>query len=289
MAAHIEPIKGYYLRTTIAGVEQRIYVEEAGQGIPLLCLHTAGSDGRQFRHMLNDARITDHFRVVVFDLPWHGKSSPPAGWESTAYQLDADGYADTILTVMSDLDLERPVLLGCSIGGRIVLQLARTHPQKFSALIGLQSGVSVPPYYDRTYLGRPDVNEGELCMALMSGLIGPDASPADRWETLWHYAQGGPGVFNGDLHFYADQSDLLSDVARIDTSVCPLYLLSGEYDYSCLPEDTAAVADCVPGSQFTVMRGIGHFPMSEDHTIFYSYLEPVLASIRQAHESQQGA
>lgn len=281
MSPRIEPIKGYYLRTTIAGVDQRVYVEEAGQGIPLLCLHTAGSDGRQFRHMMNDPRITDHYRVVTFDLPWHGKSSPPAGWENTTYELDADGYAETILTILADLELVHPVLMGCSIGGRVVLQLARTDPEKFAAIIGLQSGVAVPPYYDRSYLGRPDVNESELCVALMSGLIGPAAPSVDRWETLWHYAQGGPGVFNGDLHFYADQRDVLEDVATIDTSRCPLYLLSGEYDYSCLPSDSAAVADRVEGAEFAVMKRVGHFPMSEDHETFYTYLGPVLDSIRR--------
>ena len=65
--------------STLLGRPHRLYIEEAGQGIPLLCLHTAGSDGRQYRGLLNDKRITDNYRVIVFDMPWHGKSSPPEG------------------------------------------------------------------------------------------------------------------------------------------------------------------------------------------------------------------
>ena len=63
----------------IAELPHRVYFEEAGpsDGIPLLCLHTAGSDGRQYRGLLNDPRITKNYRVIVFDMPWHGKSSPP--------------------------------------------------------------------------------------------------------------------------------------------------------------------------------------------------------------------
>ena len=49
-----EDIIGRYLNISVADENYRIYVEEAGKGIPLLCLHTAGSDGRQFRHILND-------------------------------------------------------------------------------------------------------------------------------------------------------------------------------------------------------------------------------------------
>jgi hypothetical protein len=73
----IEPAVGRYLRMDFNGKPHRIYFEEAGQGIPLICLHTAGADGRQYRALLNDAGITSRFRVIVFDLPWHGKSSPP--------------------------------------------------------------------------------------------------------------------------------------------------------------------------------------------------------------------
>jgi pimeloyl-ACP methyl ester carboxylesterase len=76
MTVTIEPITGRYMRLDIHDRPHRLYWEEAGSGIPLLCLHTAGSDGRQFRALLNDPAITSRFRVIVFDMPWHGKSSP---------------------------------------------------------------------------------------------------------------------------------------------------------------------------------------------------------------------
>ena len=74
---------------------------------------------------------------------------------------------------------------------------------------------------------------------MVSGLIAPTAPEADRWETIWHYMQGGPGVFKGDLHFYTADGDVRGRVAEIDTGKCPLYLLTGEYDYSCTPADHA--------------------------------------------------
>ena len=39
-----EPIIGRYFTMDVGGEAMRIYVEEAGSGIPLVCLHTAGSD-----------------------------------------------------------------------------------------------------------------------------------------------------------------------------------------------------------------------------------------------------
>ncbi|MET0293935.1 MAG: alpha/beta hydrolase [Phenylobacterium sp.] len=283
MSATFEPIVGRYLKLDIHGQPHRIYVEEAGQGAPLLCLHTAGSDSRQYRAVLNDPEILKDFRVIAFDLPWHGKSSPPAGWhEVEEYRLTSRAYVDIITSVADALELDRPVAMGCSIGGRIVLHLALEHPDRFGAVIGLQAGAHVDPYYDTQWLHRPDVHGGEVCAGIVSGLIGPAASDADRWETLWHYMQGGPGIFKGDLYFYKVDGDLRPRLSEIDAQRCPVYLLSGEYDYSCTPEDTLEAASKIKGSEATIMKGLGHFPMSESAPEFLGYLKPVLGKILAA-------
>ena len=69
----VEPIVGRYMHLDLNGHVHRVYVEESGSGVPLLCLHTAGSDTRQYRAIQNDPEILKEFRVIAFDLPWHGK------------------------------------------------------------------------------------------------------------------------------------------------------------------------------------------------------------------------
>lgn len=280
--AAIEPIVGRYLRVTILGQNCRVYFEEAGRGIPLVCLHTAGADSRQFRHLLCDEAITAHYRVIAFDLPWHGKSYPPNGWQTGEYQLTTQRYVETIRAFCAALELERPVVLGCSIGGRIVLQLAQAHGAEFRALIGLEAADFQQPWYDTSWLHRGDVHGGEVCAALVSGLIAPQSPAQHRHETLWQYMQGGPGVFKGDLYFYRVDADLRGKLDGIDTARCPLYLLTGEYDFSCTPEDTQRTAAAIPGAQVTVMREVGHFPMSENPAQFRRYILPVLDAIRAA-------
>jgi pimeloyl-ACP methyl ester carboxylesterase len=279
--AEYEPIVGRYLRLDLDGRRHRLYVEEAGQGIPLVCLHTAGADNRQWRHLLTDAEVTRHFRVLAFDMPWHGKSLPPVGWQDEEYRLTTQGYIDLVMTFIRTLGLERPVVLGCSIGGKIVLELARLHAPAFRALIGLESADYQAPWYDDTgWLHRPDVHGGEVSGAMMSGLIAPQSPSETRWDTLWMYMQGGPGVFKGDLFFYRADGDFRDRVSQIDTSRCPLYLLTGEYDFSCTPEDTERTAAKIEGARVTVMREIGHFPMSENPAQFRRYILPVLEEIR---------
>lgn len=176
MTVQFEPVIGRYLRMELFGRPHRTYVEEAGQGVPLLCLHTAGSDGRQYRALMNDPEIISNHRVIAFDMLWHGKSSPPVGWHNEEYQLTSLDYTMMILEVARALELDRPIVKGCSIGGRIVLHLA--------------------------------------------------------------------------------------------------------LEYSYTPEETLEVARSIPGSEVTIMEGLGHFPMSEDPQKFIQYLSPVLQKIR---------
>ena len=274
-----EPIVGRYLTVNILGEPCRIYTEEAGSGIPLVCLHTAGADARQFRHLLCDDAVTSRYRVIAFDMPWHGKSYPPAGWQKSEYKLTTELYVETIRAFCSAMGLERPVVMGCSIGGRIVLQLAHAHGGEFRALIGLESADYQQPWYDTTWLHRGDVHGGEVCAALVSGLIAPQSPQEYRHETLWQYMQGGPGIFKGDLYFYRVDSDLRGKLGGIDTRRCPLYLLTGEYDFSCMAEDTLRTAEAIPGAKVTVMKQVGHFPMSENPAQFRQYLLPVLEEI----------
>jgi pimeloyl-ACP methyl ester carboxylesterase len=279
--AEYEPITGRYVRLDLDGRRHRVYFEEAGQGIPLVCLHTAGADGRQWRHLLNDAEITRHYRVLAFDMPWHGKSLPPAGFQDEEYRLTTQGYVDLVLTFVRTLGLERPVVMGCSIGGKIVLELARLHAPVFRALVGLESADYQAPWYDDTgWLHRHDIHGGEVAGAMMSGLIAPQSPSETRWDTLWMYMMSGPGVFKGDLFFYRADGDFRDRVSQIDTSRCPLYLLTGEYDFSCTPEDTERTAAKIKGARVTVMREIGHFPMSENPAQFRRYILPVLEEIR---------
>lgn len=287
--ARIEPIVGRYLQLCLDGQPHRIYFEEAGQGVPLVCLHTAGADGRQYRGLLNDAAVTDRFRVIVFDLPRHGKSSFAPAHAGDAYLLTTDRYVGFVMAMLDALSLERPVVMGCSIGGRAVLHLALAHGHRFRAAIGLQSALHADSGGEdmsgqtASPLFRADANGAEIGAAWVAGITAPGSPPADRWETLWYYMQGGPGVFLGDLYYYFEDGDLRNRISSREAfDTCPLYLLTGEYDLSATPAMTAEVAELTGARHFEVMEGLGHFPMSEDYARFREYLIPVLEQIEKS-------
>ncbi|HEX6156505.1 MAG TPA: alpha/beta hydrolase, partial [Burkholderiales bacterium] len=140
-------------------------------------------------------------------------------------------------------------------------------------------------YYDPSWLDHPEVHGGRACGAVAYGLMSPLSPAPEVWETVWHYMQGGPGVFTGDLYFYQVEGDIRGRIGEIDTTVCPLYCLTGEYDYSASPRDTEAVVARVKGARFVSMKNLGHFPMSENPEAFLGYLRPVLDEIRRTARS----
>jgi pimeloyl-ACP methyl ester carboxylesterase len=269
--AEFEPIVGRYLTVTLGGAAHRVFIEEAGRGIPLLCLHTAGADSRQFRHVLNDAAVTDRFRVVAFDLPYHGRSTPPDGWWLERYRLTTASYLEMIRAVWLALGLKRPVVMGCSMGGAIVLKLAAEFQGELGGIVGLESSAYAPGRYNEL-LHHPAIHGGELCASYTYGLNSPLSPEASRRENWWYYSQSGPGVYQGDVYFYSIDWDAREDIKRIDTSRCKVALLTGEYDYSCTPAMSEAVAAAIPGSRLTIMKGMGHFPMIENYPAFRPHL-----------------
>jgi pimeloyl-ACP methyl ester carboxylesterase len=271
-----------------------VYFEEAGEGIPLVCHHTAGADGRQYRHFLEDPDFQKKFRMIAYDLPYHGKSVPPVGkeWWQEEYKLTQDFLFKFIVGFCHALELDQPVFMGCSVGGFLAPDLAYYHPDEFRAVIGLNSGV---------YLGEETVDVemleswrhprvySEWKAAAMRGVMAPNAPEALRRETAWVYAQGGPPVFAGDLYYYQIEHDLRGKLADIDTSNCAVYIMAGEYDPSTfMPLGSQDVANGIEGATYTQVPGGGHFLMSENPVEFKRYVTPVLEEIESkslAHAS----
>jgi pimeloyl-ACP methyl ester carboxylesterase len=272
------PIVGGYLQLDVAGTSSRIYYEAAGEGQPVLCLHTAGADSRQFRYLMEDEELTSRYRFVAFDMPWHGRSDAPADWATTTYALTTETYAATVLAFMDALALEQPVLMGCSMGGAIALYLASKNGDRFSGVCALEGGLGNPGRFV-PWSNHLEVDHSAFLTSWVGGLISPNSPSGPRSQTLWGYAQSGPGVYQGDTYFYSN--DLPELAASLTPATCPLWVFSGEYDYSATTEMSRAAAEQL-GGQLVEMHGSGHFPMSEDPATFRSYLVPVLDKITEA-------
>ena len=282
-----ETTRGGYVYLDIEGVEYRVYYEEAGHGIPMICQHTAGSDGQQFRQFLVDPDITAIYRVIVPDLPYHGKSLPPESveWWAQEYRLTRSFFVAFHLALSRALNLDRPVIIGSSMGGSIAIDLALDAPDEYRAAIALEEGLRgvKASFEDKMvsfrYYRHPRVNGGDRAAASMYCLSGPNSPRKYRHEVSWGYSQGAPGVFAGDLYYRHLDHDMESTAQNIDTSRCPVYIMNGEYDPGTGIPEGEELAAHIKGAKFIPMMGLGHFPMTEDFASMKPLLMPVLDEI----------
>jgi len=280
--ARLDHAIGRYVHLDLGGIEHRVYFEESGSGIPLLLQHTAGADGRQWRHVLEDAQLRKQFRMVAYDLPYHGKSVPPTSerWWTQPYRLTREFLVGVPVALASALDLQRPVYMGSSIGGHLAIDLAIERPDIFRAVVGLEASAHTPGgFVDEFY--HPAISN-DFKAHLMYGLTAPMSPEPYRRETAWVYSQGAPAVFKGDLYYYSVDHDVRETAKTIDTTRVSVDILNGEYDWSGTPALGAALAQLIPGARYQTMSGLGHFPMSENPQLFLSVIRPVLERIARA-------
>lgn len=273
-------IKATYLTIDYEGREYRLFYEEAGHGIPMLCLHTAGSDSRQFKYMLEDPELQKDFRMIAFDMPWHGRSAPPLGWRQKPYELDVTFYMGIIREFSKALALDKPVLVGCSMGGAICLVVAGVYGDEFRAICSLEGtlgGNAHAPSRRGIWTRHMEVDHSLFLSTWVAGLMAP-GSPQDlQDDVLWEYGQSGPGVYNGDGAILAS---LVAIAPTLKHTKCPLYVFSGDYDYSATPAMSKQAAEQL-GGEFIAMKGKGHFPMAEDPVGFKADFMPVVEKIKK--------
>jgi len=113
------------------GVKIQLVVWE-GKGKEILCVHGITANSR-FWDCLASA-LAPHHRLIAMDLRGRGLSDkPPTGYSIKHHCKD-------IAAVMDDLGLERPVLMGHSLGAFISLVFAAQYPERVDRLILVDGG-----------------------------------------------------------------------------------------------------------------------------------------------------
>ena len=235
---------------------------DEGSGPPVVCLHTAGQNGVQWRHVQSQL-AGEGYRVIVPDLPGHGRSEPhPSG-----PIRDLGDYGAWVGSLIDALDLDSPFIVGCSIGGRISLDLAVRRGDRLRGVVamaahggpaGPSTGISVsglerelndvaaPSRSDRTYFGTRAV-------------VGRSVPEETREMIALMHRREDPVISNSDLIGWAtfDVLDRLPDVK------CPVHIVVGEDDLWVESEVARRSAEAMPRGRYSLLKGIGHYPMEE--------------------------
>lgn len=261
------------------------FVEDWGDSdaTPLLALHTAGQSGVQYSHVAGDLTALG-YRVIVPDFPGHGRSEPAVDGPVT----NLGDYAQFALTVLDKLGIDRFAVVGCSIGGKITIDLAVRAGDRIQTAIAMAAGsqagqvsirgltrelndISTPSRSDRTYWGTRAV-------------VGSAVDEDRRSVIARMHCREDPIVSNSDLIGWG-KHDVSTDLPTI---TCPTILVAGEDDLWIDAEAIRRDAESIPRGSFTFLPGIGHYPM-EEMTDFASQVDAWVRDLDQIESGTEPA
>lgn len=264
----------------------KVFYEYAGSGHQtVLFLHTAGSDSRQYHSLMNNKNLQQRATMYAFDLPAHGRSSLGSKQSPQGYRLTEEAYLESIDKVIKGLKLSDVIVCGASMAGHVCLAVAiKAREMDVIGSIpceGCEHLAFTQPIYETEGLDSSLLNPERVC-----GMCAPTSPDYYKRQIWWQYSSQGYGIFPGDLMFYFKGWDGRGRVEKIDTKACPVYMLTGEYDYSCTTDASKATAHKIPGAKFEAMPGLGHFPLTENPQAILPYLNRALDFIEAQHKAK---
>ena len=149
--------------------------EESGSGDPPLLLVHGWSGNRWFMHEQAAHFAADH-RVVSVDLRGHGESDAPE------QEYTIDGFADDLAWMIGELGLDHPIVVGHSMGGTVVVQLAASRGNLLGGIVLLDpTAIEPAPELVEAFAGafarmQSDLNATRMAMLDRFFLPGHDAS-----------------------------------------------------------------------------------------------------------------
>ena len=233
-----------------------------GAGDPLILIHGTGSQWQIWRPLID--RLAPHRDVIAVDLPGHGDTPP-----LPARVMGARDHADAVERFLDDLGIDRPAVLGNSLGGTVGLELARRG--RVASVVALAPAGFWTPREQRWCVSRlradrqaarawvarglPLVDNAVVRTLAMGGLIGRgwDMPPDAVREATLNLANA-PG-------FDATNDGWLDYVfAGGDDIDVPVTILWGTRDLLLFPRQAPRAERVIPGARLVWLKGAGHVP-----------------------------
>jgi non-heme chloroperoxidase len=259
----------YYEDTGEAALPAPAGVPRAGQ--PLLFLHGWATSALTWGAVLPE--LVGEHRTVVLDWRGCGRSGRPVAGNNI------DGVVADLVAVIEALGLDRPVVVGASIGGTFATELGLRYPD----LVGGVVSVDEPAYWPST--GMP-IDE------LLAGLRANRAATVADWVPNWYAPGTHPALIDWTVRQILDSGVYIDEhVAeaasydprpRLPELRVPIHYIHGERDAEIPLDVPRACAALTPGAEVTVIAGSGHLPHQERPAELVAALRAALTRLAPA-------
>ncbi len=209
----------------------RIRFVEAGAGMPLLLVHDFAANREVWTSSV--VRLSQHFRVVVPDLPGFGASEKP---DPQRYAYGWDAFSDSMFDLVAALGLGRVHVCGHGMGGGVALSLAARHPAVVHRLVLASTHVYPTSEHALERAGRVPLVGGLLWSQFMGHALfrayvqatlysGATRIPIGRTEELYESfnAPAGRQAAHATLVAIADRRPLVARLPRVGSETLVIW------------------------------------------------------------------
>lgn len=247
----------------------RIHYLDEGQGRPIVLVHGLAAQMQNLTYALRESLRQNH-RVIFVDRPGAGYSERKPG---ASARLTAQ--ADIVAALIRKLGLERPLVVGHSLGGAVALATALGHPEEVGGL-ALVAPLTHPQENPPEALKRLAIASPVMRMivawtfavpstilygkAALAQVFSPDAVPADFGTRGGGLLGVRPRAFySASSDMVAVRDDLDDMVARYPGLAMPVGILYGNRDAILDPRiQGEPMVGTVPGLTLEMVEGHGH-------------------------------
>jgi len=225
---------------------------------PLLLIHSLGASGHVFDPLV--PALAPAFRVVRYDLPGHGLSSPPAAGTGASVAELARGAA----ALLDRLGIGRAHVFGLSLGGQVALALAAATPGCVDRLVLCATAPR---------LGSPELWSQRIDAVKSAGLASIADAVLARWTTAGFAARAPADAAGLRAMLLATHPDgyaagcaALRDAdlrAQCGQVSAPTLAIAGERDPAAPLADVQAMAAAIRGARLAVIPAAAHLPPVE--------------------------
>jgi pimeloyl-ACP methyl ester carboxylesterase len=247
-----EDIRGHYVKVN----GTRTFYDEIGEGQPIVCVHTAGASSLEYQYIL-PLFAAAGFHAYALDLPGHSRSYP-VKWQQ---HRTIHAHAEFVHAFVKTLGLQKPVIIGCSIGGDITFDYAAHHAREMAAGVPMEGLGRSPTFPLPSTMIHPSWAPGWQDMMERAAIesMNRNATPTQIAELRWQHRNSQVSAV-GDLEAWA-QHDV---TAKLKNVTCPMLIVRGEDDFWVPRELIEEAGRMIKGSEVVHLKNIGHYPMFED-------------------------
>jgi 2-hydroxy-6-oxonona-2,4-dienedioate hydrolase len=245
-------------------------VLEAGSGPALVLMH--GTGGHLEAWTRNLATLAQHFRVVAYDYPGHGYTTP------ATTDLEIADYLQHLGDLLDVLDIGRAHLCGESLGGWVALKYAAAHPDRVDRLVLNTPGgtMATPEVMERIRSlsqAAADDPSDERIRARLEWLMADPASVTDELVACRRAIYAQPGFAESMRHLLCLQSpeirlrNLVTDDELAAVAAETLVVWTSD-DPSGPAAAGMEMAGKLAASEFLLIEDAGHWPQWEQPTAY---------------------